>query len=262
MEYITFDQLLNEVKDEFEMYSKNSLIEASLLIPVVQSVSKLLGSRVQKRKQCLIDIDNYVAKIPLDCYKINSLWAIGKGEIVVGTPQGEHKDYKEVDLLTEPLNSDVYVTEDGFVYKTVYTHNIPSKLKYQVKFPLTIDFTLKPDLTSVEKKGQFLKTNMEYGNILIDYVAVLEDEEGNLLVPSHPIILEYYKAALKKKILETLFFNGEESAANKLQYINTQYRQAKQYAEQFVNMGEFSEYQQVYDLNRQSFYKRYYKGFL
>ena len=264
IKYMTFDQLLDEVQDELELYDKNSLIEPSTLIPVITKINKELGLRVTEPRQEIIHFENYVAKLPNNLGKVNYMVLISDRKAIDKyLPQGIHKDYVEIDLLTETdLNKKVYVTPDGFVYQTIYTHNQPSYYSYKVQHQLQIVKHSKDNPWECVIKGDYLKLNVQEGCVLIDYQATVEDEDGNLLVVDHPLIQDYYKYALKRRIFENMYFNGEEAALQKLQFIETRYIKAKQEANGVVDMPEFSELKQTLDINKTAMFMRYHSKFI
>jgi hypothetical protein len=88
----------------------------------------------------------------------------------------------------------------------------------------------------------------------------MEDEDGNLLVPDHELLNEYYEYGLKRKILEILFFD-DENVSNKLQLIEARYREARNKAMSLVNTPNFSELEGVWRANRKAMYDRYYNMF-
>lgn len=268
IKYMTFDQLLDEVQDELELYDKNSLIEPSTLIPVITKINKELGLKVTEPRQEIIHFENYVAKLPNNLGKVNYIVCLDDRQAVDKfLPQGIHKDYKEIDLLTETdLSKEVYVTPDGFVYQSLNTYNRPSYYMYRVMQRLRIVKTQsKTSFNSPDEcviKGDYLKLNLEEGHILVDYQATMEDEDGNLLVVDHPLIQDYYKYALKRRIFENMYFNGEEAALQKLQFIETRYIKAKQEANGVVDMPEFSELKQTLDINKTAMFMRYHSKFI
>jgi hypothetical protein len=88
----------------------------------------------------------------------------------------------------------------------------------------------------------------------------MEDEDGNLLVPDHELLNEYYEYGLKRKILEILFFD-DENVGNKLQLIEARYREARNKAMSLVNTPNFAELEGVWRANRKAMYDRYYNMF-
>lgn len=268
IKYQTFDQLLNEVLDELELYDNNSLIEPSHLIPIVLKINKELGLRVTTTNQCIKDIENSIVKVPLNLQKINFiLYLDEKITTIQNLPQGTHKDYNEIDLLNETdLKKEVEVTSDGFVYETIYTNGKPVFSKYKIAKQLELveytKFQRNNQVDQVCIKNNHLKTHLTSGKLMINYEGILEDEQGNLLVVDHPLLQDYYKYAIKRRILENLYFNGEESTIQKLQFIELRYIKAKQEANSVVDMPEFSEMKEIVELNRKANFIRYHSKFI
>jgi len=107
----------------------------------------------------------------------------------------------------------------------------------------------------------FLFTNIDCGKIYIMYQGQLEDDEGNLLVPDHDMLNEYYEYALKKRVLENLIMNDESVNQAKIQLIEAGYRTSRNYALSIVNTPNFKELKNIHIANRRAMYARYYDMF-
>jgi hypothetical protein len=68
-------------------------------------------------------------------------------------------------------------------------------------------------------KADFLFTTFQTGKVYLNYQGQMEDENGDLLVPDHDLLNEYYEYALKARILENLYMNGED-VMQRLQLLN------------------------------------------
>jgi hypothetical protein len=109
-------------------------------------------------------------------------------------------------------------------------------------------------------KGGFLFTTFETGNVYLNYQGELVDETGNLMVPDHELLNDYYEYALKKRILENLALNGED-VAQRLQLILPEFRIARNNALSLVNTPNFKEMEKVWWTNRKAQYGKYYDMF-
>jgi hypothetical protein len=107
----------------------------------------------------------------------------------------------------------------------------------------------------------WLYTSFDCGTIYINYQGMLDDEHGNLLVPDHDMINEYYEYAVKQRILENLMMNDDATAANKLQVVEQRLRAARNNALSIVNTPNFSEMKRVWEMNRKAQYSKYYDMF-
>jgi len=115
-------------------------------------------------------------------------------------------------------------------------------------------------ITGYIKDGWFY-TNFDSGKIYVNYQGNLEDDEGNLLVPDHEALNEYYEYAVKQRILENLIMNDEEMNPSKIQLIEQRYRAARNIALSVVNTPNFAELKQLYQANRNAIYGKYYDMF-
>lgn len=107
----------------------------------------------------------------------------------------------------------------------------------------------------------WLNTSFRTGKVYVNYEGMLEDEQGNLLVPDHDGLNEYYEYALKVRILENLIMNDEETNIDKLTLMQQNLRQAKLYATSIVNTPNFGEIQELFKANRRAQYNKYYSMF-
>ena len=109
-------------------------------------------------------------------------------------------------------------------------------------------------------KGGYLFTTFETGNVYLNYQGELVDDDGNLMVPDHELLNDYYEYALKKRIIENLALNGED-VAQRLQLIIPEYRAARNNALSLVNTPNFKEMEQLWWTNRRAQYGKYYDMF-
>jgi hypothetical protein len=109
-------------------------------------------------------------------------------------------------------------------------------------------------------KGGFLFTTFDTGKVYLNYQGQMEDENGNLLVPDHDLLNEYYEYALKSRILENLYMNGED-VAQRIQLIEQRLRSARNAALSLVNTPNFREMAQMWWINRKAMYSKYYDMF-
>jgi len=109
-------------------------------------------------------------------------------------------------------------------------------------------------------KDGFLFMNFETGNVYLNYQGAMEDEAGNLLVPDHDLLNEYYEYALKMRILENLYMNGED-VAQRMTLIEQRLRAARNQALSLVNTPNFKEMEKLWWTNRRAQYNKYYDMF-
>ena len=106
----------------------------------------------------------------------------------------------------------------------------------------------------------FLYTSFQTGKVYLNYQGQMEDDDGNLLVPDHDLINEYYEYAFKSRILENLYLNGED-VSQRMQLVEQRLRGARNNALSVVNTPNFSELKGIIKANRKAMYAKYYDMF-
>lgn len=110
-------------------------------------------------------------------------------------------------------------------------------------------------------KDKFIHTiNFKEGRVYVNYESVMEDDEGNLLTLDHELVNEYYEYALKERILENLFLNGE-NIADKLKFIQEKLRVARVNALSFINTPDYNDIKTMWVKNRKAYMNKYYNMF-
>ena len=109
-------------------------------------------------------------------------------------------------------------------------------------------------------KGGFLFTTFQTGKVYLNYQGQMEDENGNLMVPDHDLLNEYYEYALKARIFENLYLNGED-VVQRMQLVEQRVKAARNNALSLVNTPNFKELEQMWWTNRKAMYGKYYAMF-
>jgi hypothetical protein len=283
IKYKTFDQLLDEVTIDFTMYNNEGMIEPGQLIKVAQRVNYDLGLRIHKTKEVILDVEKRKAKLPDDFYVVNYAMLIGRYTVTTPAIQGDQRESIHATAICRKCHGnsnecgcddiysvavDVYGDESGslvLVQKInsetrVYDHFERISLgggKYLQNDELHNDH---PSPNNGEIKNGFIYTNLEQGQVYLSYEGALEDDEGNLLVLDHPMINEYYEYAMKQRILENLYMNGED-VSQKINLIEGKLRAARNNALGIVNMPDFAEMKALWQMNRRAQYQKYYDMF-
>jgi len=110
-------------------------------------------------------------------------------------------------------------------------------------------------------KDNYIYSNVPHLKLYINYQGMLENDNGELMVPDHDLLNEYYEYALKQRILENLIMNDEPVSPAKIQLIEQRYREARNKALSVVNTPNFSELKQIWETNRKAQYHKYYNMF-
>lgn len=273
LKYRTLDQLLAEAVVDMPKWNREGFIEPASLIKVVSLVNYNLGLKIHSTKNQVLEVAKYKAKLPDDFHILNQALLCFKVEVeepvITGTQTEEILCPRELD---DPCRCSVTCNK-GTDNITYIKQTFKSVTRVYSDFGA---LAIKPDMSLVDPncpnitydslnkatiKHGYLHTNFEDGTVYINYEGLLEDNDGNLLTLDHPMINEYYEYAVKKKILENAFINGENTE-RELALVLPEFRTARNNALSVVNTPDFAELYSVVKMNRRAMYRRYYAPFL
>jgi hypothetical protein len=210
--------------------------------------------------------DDYPANVPDQCNTSQPTCCCddkGNGGICLV----HYPDQPYGDELVKPR---VFMNCKGEAYELIQVINSSNIRKYTTLTPLRMKPSQNIDCDSPNVyynapdegyiKFGYLYTTFDDGKVYINYQGDLVDDEGNLLVPDHELLNEYYEYAFKKRILENLALNGE-NVAPRLNLIMGDLRAARNQALSFVNTPNFAEIKQIWKANRTAQYSRFYDMF-
>jgi len=279
LKYKKFDSLLEDVKLDLRSLATDGTIDPAQLIKVALRVNYDLGLRIYMTKERVLEVCKSKVRLPDDFFVMNFALLCGEVKHTFPLPQGtniqevspkwrpwvEQNFCSDVSLPEQP----VCLTQCGQSYQLIQVVNTETRYYnhfYPVRFKNSqfIDCDC-PNVNYLAKDEAYIKdgwiyTNFEEGNLYINYQGSLEDEDGNLLVPDHPYLNEYYEYALKKRILENLIMDGTNVGAQ-LQLVNQEYVGARNNALSLVNTPNFSEMEKLWSANRKAMYGKYYDMF-
>jgi len=142
----------------------------------------------------------------------------------------------------------------------VYTDLIPLRMKASQEIECDCPNLYFNTANQGWIKGGFLFTTFETGKVYLNYQGEMVNDQGYLMVPDHDLINEYYEYALKSRILENLYLNGED-VAQRMQLIEQRLRAARNQALSVVNTPNFKELEKMWWTNRKAMYGKYYYMF-
>jgi hypothetical protein len=281
LKYRTFNELLDEVGTDFVMYNNENLIEPSQMIKVAQRVNYDLGLRIHGTKEKILDVEKRKVKLPDDFYVLNYAYLTSTYKVTYRANAGRETENKIIGRGSLDTCPRCYKPEVDCCCEATYTQECQNgeKIFVQVvekrkmetrtydtfdRIRIAVDTGRTDALNDSDNvayvKNGYLYTNIDNGKLFISYQGALEDNEGNLLVLDHPVINEYYEYAIKQRLLENLYINGED-VAQKLQLIEQRLRPARNNALSIVNTPDFAEMYQLWKMNRKAMYHKYYDMF-
>ena len=282
LKYKTFDELLYEVGTDFVIYNNENLIEPAQLIKIAQKVNYDLGLRIHSTKEKILELEHRKVKLPDDFYLLNYAYLTSTYKVNYKANAGRETENRIVGSGNYETCSRCYKPETDCCCEATYVQEcqgnekifvqVVEKRKTETRIYETFDrikiaaTTGRTDALDNSDgnagyiKNGFIYTNVDNGKLFISYQGALEDDEGNLLVLDHPMINEYYEYAIKARLLENLYINGED-VVQKLQLIEQRLKVARNNALSIVNTPDFAEMYQVWAMNRKAMYAKYYDMF-
>lgn len=277
--YIRLDELMSSVKSDLSLYDDSGMIDEDRVLKVIAACNEKLGQRIYKSRECKLQVRDYIADIPNDLYKIENILATQ-----VYTKHNHTPDFgaQQVDFAYEKpkdperiitygqmgcvdtCNQCYWITDrktpivnQTFVYEKFIPLQLSNSLygkcaEYAPCSNTSKDYTIDLD-------NDTFKFSFKEGEIYLCYLGNLVDEDGNLLIPFHPKLNDYYEYAVKEKILEDMYLNSEADVIQKLQYITAKKREAYAIAWDFANTREVNEWSKIQKKLQTEYYNKWYK---
>lgn len=191
-------------------------------------------------------------------------------------------------INTDPWNQNrVYTTCDNTMQVTVLEYHSNQVREYRdfqkiymvsskeaSAFCLNTQFRDAPHQGHIQNGFIYVPTMRDYGErtddnnshnghgkVYISYMGAMEDDEGNLLVLDHPKINEFYEWAIKARIFENMYLNGEPDIERRLQLAKAELKTARAEALSIATMPDFYELKKTIEQNRRAMYHKYMHPF-
>lgn len=292
LQFRPISELISEVQLYLTKYNSTSVIQPHDIITTALTCTYDLGLRIFNNFENVLEIYHYNAKLPDNFYALNFALLCSIKDSYTIIPQGTHLE----DVILEDNNiinpcehvspcgdnnscscnqtqprkicttcngKDYEIVQHIGIQKITYNNFVPIRLKYKSGIMKTCNGCPNINANSpyeMDIRYGYIYTNLEGGNIYINYLGYPQDEDGNMLIPDNPILNEYYLYATIRKILEKLLINSVINP-NIISYIEERYRRARNNAVSLVNTPNFSELRNMWEVNRAAQYAKYYSFF-
>jgi hypothetical protein len=292
LKYRTFESLLEDVKIDLRTLTLENRIDPAQLIKVAMRVNYDLGLRINVTKETILEVEKGRVRLPEDFYVMNYGLTLHQGYETIVPAQGtnvqdvtptwrpwvEQNSCSNESLPEQPVcfskcNDDSYqVIQVVNQQKRAYRNFVPIRFRnskftdcnWPNLFGSAHDEAWIKDgwiyFSTHEHENYEDHHGQDTRHIYINYQGTFTDENGDLLIPDHPMLNEYYEYAVKKRILENLVMDGENVSAQ-YQLVSQEYRGARNNALTIVNTPNFSEMEKLWAMNRKAMYSKYYDMF-
>lgn len=274
LQYRTFEQLISDAGVDMPTYHQEGFIKPEQLIKIATRVNYELGLRIHQEKIAVLDIHRGKARLPADFHVLNygmiCLRFRIEEPVITGTqteeiilaplPEGINPcDCNPKPCLTR-CGQHVYLKQTFKSQVRIFDFFAAVKIgagKDVAKGCPNVNFHCKE---GIQIKDGWVQANFDEGTIFINYLGNLEDENGQLLVPDHPLLNEYYEYSIKQRVLENMVLD-REPVGDSLALIERRIVSARRNAMTVVNTPDFAELKETWELNRQAMLQRFYHIF-
>ena len=275
LKYITLSKLIASVANDLPAFDAQGFIDSSRLIKTVMLCNEKLGIRVHQIKQCFIPVANFRADLPLDFWKV----AFVAGVKVESFGIKQYRDpFNNTVTLGMKAQADceaqLEIIQEGSCVKkcptkiikrcgdeiiNTYTSYTTLSLSKRSEMHAYTKCLNKPGgKYTIDIDEENIELPFREGELYMMYMAHMQDETGEPIVPFHPLITNWYEWCLKEKILQDMLFNSDGDVANKLKYASQEKAKYWLDAQNFVTEPFHKELAQMQIRKEQKFYKEYY----
>lgn len=224
----TFDhrpvnELFAIVRGDLRRYDEQGLIDDGNLIKTVMYCNDKLGIPIREIKQVCIPIEDFKGELPLNFEKLYFVCALKATNTGVHTLRNPFDNSFDSDIIKE-VDIDRGIMGNQQTVSIVIKRESKTFMHQQSMWiPLSLHASSSnlchvscPNLRKngryeIEIKDDIIHTPFRSGELYMMYLGIMEDEDGNVLFPFHPMITPYYEWVIKEKILMDALFNDDES---------------------------------------------------
>lgn len=266
-------ELLAIVRNDFRKLDDEGMIDEGRVIKTIMACNDRLGIPIREIKQVCLQVNDFKAKLPLNFEKLYFVGGVSTSNTMVMQGRNPFDNTFDRDVIYEAeLDRGSFGNTDSYsvtILRNTQTtvHNVNTLVGLDVS-PQSFSFC-HPSCPNMRKKGKYtvtiegdhINTPFRSGEIYIMYLGTMEDEEGNVLFPFHPLITPYYEWSIKEKVLVDCIFNSDGNYGD--MYKLAQAERVKSWLDAF-NITTEKGYGEYVDLQRKkelSWYNQYFKFF-
>lgn len=279
LRYKTFDELMSGIEQDLYMYANEGYIDRGKYIKEVRKVNADLGLKINTERESMLEVHDHVALLPADFLFLQLAVACKVSYVRVPRVNGiniteDHVISKSVDgsacslqscegSCGGPCNNCVWVSQKVGVKIVNYTDLKQLQLTNSSLGRCSdncLNFSMRsPHQIRIE--DDHADFSFKEGQVYINYLADMVDDENNVLILDHPLVNDYYEYVVKKRFFENMKINKEGDFLQDYQMMVEELRKARIRAISFVNTPEYGTLIKMYQDNRNRFYKKYVRYF-
>lgn len=273
LKYIPLSSIIASVRNDFSSMDNHGFIDESRIIKIVALCNEKLGIRIREKKECFLPVRNYRADLPADFWKVVYTCALETNSfgmsnyrdpfnnVVTLEMKEQARQEASLQVITQGCERNCpmqVIKREGTAIIQTYTNLIPLSLsKNSDVYTDQFCFNGKGKY-QIDINEETIDLPFREGELYFMYFNNLQNENGELMVPFHPLISNWYEWCIKEKILQDMLFNSDGDVVNKLKYASTEKAKYWLDAVNFVSEPFYKELQQIQKRKELKFYNEYF----
>lgn len=266
-------ELVAIVRRDLRKLDDEGMIDEGRLVKTVMYCNDRLGIPIREIKQVCLQVEDYKAKLPLNFEKLYFIGAMKASNTMVVSGRNPFDNTFDRDIIYEAeLDRGSLGCVDSYNVRIIRqsettVHNINTLIGLDVN-PLSASMC-HISCPNLRKKGKYtvtieddnILTPFKSGEIYIMYLANMQDENGNILFPFHPLITPYYELMIREKVLTDAVYNSDGNYGELLK--DTRNERVKAWLDAFGITTEkpYGEYVALQRKKELGWYNQYFKYF-
>jgi hypothetical protein len=267
-EYITVDQLLESVSNDFKKYEESGLIDKSSLYKIVAYCNSSAGIRINPIRHCVLDIKDGKIDIPSNFKKIRNIDIISYHKSNFNTSIPYMGKATEIVTKMPDKTIPVYTPFGCLDAHGQCFWEIPKVQKHTEEFIVVKDATclqegfskdaLSKNEFIIDKEEGVIYFGSKTGRVILNYY---KDLDSLALVPKEPMLYFYYEWSIKVKILQDILMNSEDDVVNKLQLAEKEKFGAYVDFDNYIKSESYRKAKQRHQKEYQEFEEKWFNPF-
>lgn len=281
-DYIPLSKLMASVREDLHMYDEANMIDDDRVIKIVAQCNEKLGERIYQSKQCKLIVENGKALIPDDLWKIENMFGLTTinpyylDTGIKGATQVIHTEYPYPKILSGDVIIPIKCQKDKCC-SNYYTSEVCKEdilAEYTTAFPITLSEGINRNMCtdycpSTKWHGKYsadvqngrFNFSFKEGEVYLSYLGNMEDEDGELIIPFHPMLNQYYEYTVKAKIAEDIYVNSEADIEKKMYMFKEEVSKAYYDAFNYVQTAKANQWSNMRKKAQMEYFNKWYKAF-
>lgn len=262
-------ELLDQVSEDLISYDEGGMIDYSTLYKVLRRCNSTLGEKINPDREDVLSVENYKARIPEDFLNLNYALVCTTKKVNVTPPSGFLIEYEETCNLPYKFCSPCYsknesnyticqkINEQYFEFDDIKLVQVNTK-SFKHCSERCPNLTVRSSYHIEIGDNGWITTNFESGNLYINYVGEMQDEDGDLLILDHPLVEQFYESAVTAHILKSAHYNKEGDYEGLYRDSLRTLSNHRSGAISFVSLSGYDEFRGLMQSQRKRFYNKYF----